>query len=87
MVLNHHEVALAVLRVHSPASVADDQHLAAQRLHDAHRQRDLFQRIAFIEMEAPFHGEDRLAGQPAADETAGVRFDGGVWEMRNFLIR
>ena len=80
VVLDEHDVALGVLRIHAAAGVADDQHLAAQRLHDAHRQGDLLERIAFVEVEAPLHRHDGLAGQLAADQPAGVRGDRRVRE-------
>ena len=68
VVLDDHQVALGELRVHAAAGVADDQALAAQRLHHPHRQRDLLKRIALVKVETAFHRHDGLAGQPAADE-------------------
>ena len=47
--------------------------LAAQRLHHADRERDLLERVAFVEVEPPFHGHDGLAGKLAADQPARVR--------------
>src|SRR5262249_13142286 len=41
VVLDQHQVALGVLRVHAAAGVADNERVAAQGFHDTHRQRDL----------------------------------------------
>ena len=86
MVLDHHQVALGELRIHAAAGVADDEDVAAQRLHDAHRQRDLLERIAFVEVKSSFHGDDALAGEPSADEPAGVRRRRRCGKVRNVAI-
>ena len=51
VVLDDHDVALAELRVHAAAGVADDQHFTAQGLHDADRKGDLLERVALVEVE------------------------------------
>ena len=78
VVLDQHDVALGPLRVHAAAGVADDQDVAAHRLHDADGEGDLLEGVAFVEMEAPFHRHDRLAAERAAHQPARVGFDGRV---------
>src|SRR5262249_21177138 len=55
----------------------------AQSLHDAHRQSDLLERIALVEVETALHGHDAFAAQQAADEPAGVRLHRGRRKMRD----
>ena len=87
MVLDDHEVTLAKLRVHAAAGIAGDENLAAQCFHDAHGKCELLERIAFVGMDASFHGHDSLAGQLAADKVSRVRGDCRTEEMGDILER
>ena len=59
---------------------------AAQRLHHAHRERDLLERLALVEVEAAFHRHDRFAGELAADQLPLVDRCGAVREVRDLLV-
>ena len=84
MVLDQHQVALGVLRVHPAAGVADDQHVAAQRLHHPDREGDLLERVALVEVEPPLHRRRPvLPAERAADELPLVRRGGRVREVRD----
>src|SRR5262249_7792431 len=50
VVLDDHDVALAELRIHTAAGIADDEYFAPQRLHHADRKGDLLERIALVEV-------------------------------------
>ena len=59
-----------------PQAFETIERLGAQRAHDAHREGDLLQRVAFVAMKASLHGDHRLAGgavprirRPACDST------------------
>ena len=75
VIVDDHEVALGPLRVHSAAGIADDQHLAAHGLHDAHGKRDLLEGVAFIEMETTLHRDNVFSGERSEDEFPGMLLD------------
>ena len=58
-----------------PQALLTIEHLAAQRLHHAHRERDLLERVALVEVEAALHGHDGLARR-ACRRRAGRRATG-----------
>ena len=80
VVVDDHQVALGVERVHAAAGVGDDQRRAAQFLQHPDREGDLRGGISLVEVEPTFHRHDRSAGQGAADELAGVALDRGGGE-------
>ena len=86
VIFDDHQIALGKLRIHAAASVADNQRFAPQRLHDAHRQRDLFERIALVKVETAFHGHNALPGEPAAYQPARVRLNGRNGKVRNIAV-
>ena len=63
---------LAYCGIHAAAGVADDERVAAQGLHDADGQGDLFERIALVEVEPALHRHDLLAAE-ACRRRAGRR--------------
>ena len=87
LVFDDHDVAQLVLRVHAAGSAGDHQHAAAQLLQHAHGQRDLFERPAFVQVEAAIQSQDRRAGQFAVDHARGVGFDRAHREMRHVAVR
>src|SRR5262249_9642792 len=86
VVLDDHDVALGPLRIHAAAGVADNENLAAQRLHHTDGEGDLLEGVAFVSVKAAFHRDDRLSGQFPADEAAGVGNHGRLREMWYFLV-
>jgi hypothetical protein len=86
VIFDHHQVALGELRIHAAAGVADDKRVAAQRFHDAHRQRDLLERVAFVKVKTPFHGDDALAGEAAAHQPSGVPRRRRYGEVRDIAV-
>jgi len=53
---DQHQVAGTPQRMHSAAGIGYDEQPRAQRTHDADREGDLLQRVAFIAVEPPLHG-------------------------------
>ena len=86
VVVDQHDVAALVVRVHAAAGVADDEQLRAQGLHHAHGQRDLLERIALVHVEAAFHRHDGQAGELAADQPAAMAGGRAAREVRNRLV-
>ena len=86
MVFDEHDVPLGPLRIHAAARIADDEHLATERFHDAHGKGNLLEGVAFVKMEPPLHGHDLLAAEGAAHQPARVRRHGRVREMRYVLV-
>ena len=64
---------LAYMRVHAAAGVGDDQQLGPQRLHHAHRQRDLLHAVAFVGVKAALH-RHHAAPTPAVPHTSRPRW-------------
>ena len=76
VVFDDDQVALVVERIQAAGGVGDDQEPAAELLHHADRKGDLPGRITLVEVKPPFHRDDRLTGQRAADQLALVALDG-----------
>ena len=66
VVVDDHHVAGGEVRIQPAGRVGDDQQLDAERLHHADRKRGPLGRVAFVAVEAALHGDDRHAGEPAA---------------------
>lgn len=76
MVCNDHQVTDAELRVHSSGCVADEKCFDAQFVHHALWKGNLFHGIAFVIMEASFHGHDVFASQLAENQSSGMSLNG-----------
>ena len=70
VVVDDHHVAGGKAWVQPAGGVGDDQQLDAERLHDADRKRGPLGRVAFVAVKPALHGDDRHAGQPAAQQSA-----------------
>ena len=80
VVFDDDQVALVVERVQPARGIGDDQEPAAQLLHHPDRKGHLPGRITLVEVKPPFHRDDRLTGQLAADQLPLVALDGRPWE-------
>jgi len=70
MVGDQHDVTRHVLRMDRAGGVGQDHGLHAQQLHDADRQRDVLQVVAFIEMGPPLLHKHRHALKLADQDPA-----------------
>ena len=86
MVVNHHQVALAILRVHAAGGARGHQRVRADRLEDAHGKGDLLHRVPLVIVEPAGERGDGLSGQFADHQFAGVRGDGRPREMRDVAV-
>ena len=86
VVLDHHEIALAILRVHAAGCSGDHQRLHSQRTQHPQRQGDLLHRVPFVIVEPAGERGHGLAGQLADDEFPGVGVDGRLREVGNFSV-
>ena len=73
---DNHKVAHVKSGVGTSSSIADEERLDAQFVHDANGERYFLHGVALIEVEAALHGQDVNAAQLAEDELAAVSFDG-----------
>ena len=81
-----HQVTYLEGGVHASGSIANEEGLYAQFVHDAHGEGHLLHGVAFVIVEAPLHGHDVHAAELAEDELAGVPFYGGDGEVGNLCI-
>ena len=70
VILDHHQIARAVLRIHTAAGIGHDQQLGTESLEHPNRERDLLQRIALVRMLATLHDHHRNPLEQPADELA-----------------
>ena len=81
---NHHQVANLEARVHTTGSIADEERLDAQLIHDAYGECHLLHVVSLIVVEAALHGHDVYTTELAEDEGSGMSFygrDGEVWNL------
>ena len=86
MVGDDHQVAHMEIFVHAACGIRYEEGLDAQFVHHADREGHLFHRVAFVIVEAPFHGEDIDTSEFSEDEFAAMAFYGGNREVGNLGI-
>eukprot|EP00123_Amoebidium_parasiticum_P006028 comp17086_c0_seq1/m.15836 comp17086_c0_seq1/g.15836 ORF comp17086_c0_seq1/g.15836 comp17086_c0_seq1/m.15836 type:complete len:332 (+) comp17086_c0_seq1:207-1202(+) len=87
VVVNHHDVPRLEPPVKTTGGVCDEQLLDAHHVHDTHRQGDLVQVVALVEVEPALHHHDLLALQLTEHKPALVPRNCAAGEARDFLIR
>src|SRR5579885_3648119 len=87
LVLDRYEPALRELRLDAARRVRHDQRLYAHPREDAHRKRDLVDRVAFIQVYAPLHCGHGDFPNRAADQITAVANGRGARKMRNLGVR
>ena len=68
MISDDHQVADIELGVHTSSGIRHEEGLDAQFVHHAYREGDLLHRVAFVEVEAPLHGQNINATQFAENQ-------------------
>ena len=78
---DNHDVSHMELGVGASCSIAYEEGVDSQFVHDADGKCDLLHAVTFVIVEASFHGHHILASQTAKDELATMSFYGGDREM------
>lgn len=86
VIFQYDDVGEAVLMVHSSGGAGDEEDLDTQFLHDTDGEGDFFEGVTLVEMEAAFHGDDRLPGEFPADQLSGMGLDGRFGEVWDAVV-
>ena len=86
VVADDHQVAHPEIRIRGPRGIGDEEELHPQHRHRTHADGHEFHRIALIIVEAPLHGNHRLAAELADDEIALVPHGRGDRETGNVAV-
>ena len=76
LVGNDHQITDFEVWIGSTGGVAHKQSLDAQFVHDADGEGNFLHGVAFVVVEAAFHGHDILLAELSEDEAAAVAFYG-----------